>query len=141
MTTNRSPWSYTPTSISFRPTVFYELDSTDTLKPWTSGPGTFVDLLIERAGGHNVGASLQDPWAQISLEQLVFLNPSIIILGDSIWGTTVESVNERPGWESLEAVKNDRIHPFDDNLVSRPGPRLMDGLEQLAKLFHPELFE
>jgi len=128
-------------SVTERPFVFYELDGTDPLAPWTSGPGTFVDLLIDRAGGNNAGAVLQEPWAQISLEQLVVSNPSVIILGDSMWGVTVESVKARTGWESLEAVKNDRIHPFDDNLVSRPGPRLVDGLEQMAKLLHPELFE
>jgi iron complex transport system substrate-binding protein len=128
-------------AVSSRPSVFYELDSTDPLKPWTSGPGTFVDLLIGRAGGENIGAVLQDPWAQLSLEQLVVSNPSIIILGDSMWGVTVEAVKARSGWESLEAVKSGRIYPFDDNLVSRPGPRLVDGLEGLVKLLHPELFD
>lgn len=128
-------------SITERPFVFYELDSTDPLAPWTSGPGTFVDLLIDRAGGRNSGAVLQEPWAQISLEQLVVSNPSVIILGDSMWGVTVESVKARTGWDSLDGVTNDRIYPFDDNLVSRPGPRLVDGLEQMAKLLHPDLFE
>jgi iron complex transport system substrate-binding protein len=58
-----------------------------------------------------------------------------------MWGVTPESVAARAGWESIDAVKNDQIFPFDDNLVSRPGPRLVDGLEQLAKLLHPDLFE
>ena len=48
---------------------------------------------------------------------------------------------QRPGWKALTAVKNGQIFPFDDNLVSRPGPRLVDGLEALAKLLHPELFK
>ena len=64
-----------------------------------------------------------------------------IILGDSMWGVTVESVGLRPGWEKLSAVKNGQVFPFDDNLVSRPGPRLVDGLEALAKLLRPGLFE
>lgn len=127
--------------ISARPSVFYEIDASDASKPYTYGPGTFGDLLIERAGGFNVGSELSDPYPQISLEQLVVSNPSIIVLGDSIWGITPESVKERPGWETIEAVKSGNIFPFDDNFVSRPGPRLVDGLEQLAKLLHPGLFE
>jgi iron complex transport system substrate-binding protein len=58
-----------------------------------------------------------------------------------MWGITPEAVKARAGWENIAAVQEDRIFPFDDNLVSRPGPRLVDGLEQLAKLLHPELFE
>ena len=119
------------------PTVYYELDATDPTKPYTAGPGTFVDLLIARAGGVNVGKSLTSQWAQISLEQLVVSNPSIIILGDSAYGTSADSVKQRAGWSSLAAVQNGQIYPFDDNLVSRPGPRLVDGLEALVKLLHP----
>lgn len=127
--------------LSSRPTVFYEIDATDPGKPYTYGPGTFGDLLIQRAGGFNVGSSLKDPYPQISLEEIVVDNPSIILLGDSMWGTTSEAVMARPGWDVIDAVKNSRIFPFDDNLVSRPGPRLVDGLEQLAKLLHPGVFQ
>jgi iron complex transport system substrate-binding protein len=123
--------------LNYAPTVYYELDATDPTKPYTAGPGTFVDLLITRAGGVNVGKSLTSQWAQISLEQLVVSNPTIIILGDSAYGTTVDLVKQRPGWTGLAAIKNGQIYPFDDNLVSRPGPRLVDGLEALAKLLHP----
>ncbi|HEU0292952.1 MAG TPA: cobalamin-binding protein [Anaerolineales bacterium] len=125
---------------SSRVSVFYELDSTDPAKPFTAGKGTFITLLIERAGGHNIAADLDD-YPQMSLEQIVAADPAMIILGDSMWGITPEMVAARPGWENLNAVKNGQVVPFDDNLVSRPGPRLVDGLEQLAKLLHPELFE
>lgn len=128
-------------TLSERPLVFYELDSTDPAKPYTAGRGTFIDLLIQRAGGENFGGRLEGQWAQVSLEQLVVADPDLILLGDAMFGTTVESVKARPGWEVLSAVQNDRIYPFDDNLVSRPGPRLVDGLEALAKLLHPEVFE
>jgi iron complex transport system substrate-binding protein len=127
--------------LSFRPSVFYEIDATDPSKPWTYGPNTFGDLLISRAGGFNVGNIASDPYPQLSLEQIVTANPSVIILGDAIWGVTPESVLERPGWESIEAVKSNNIFPIDDNLISRPGPRLVDGLEQLANLLHPGLVE
>ena len=128
---------------SARPTVFYEIDATDASKPYSYGPGTFGDLLISRAGGENLVtlAGITDAYPQVSLEQLVATNPMFIVLGDSMWGVTVESVQARPGWEGLDAVENDRIFAFDDNLVSRPGPRLVDGLEELAKLLHPDLFK
>ena len=128
------------TPLSARPSVFYEIDATDPAKPYTYGPGTFGDLLIARAGGFNIGNELTDPYPQISLEQIVVSNPSIILLGDSMWGVTAESVVARPGWETIEAVKSNQIFPIDDNLISRPGPRLVDGLEQLAKLLHPDVF-
>jgi len=127
--------------LSSRISVFYEIDASDASKPYTYGPGTFGDLLIARAGGFNIGSSLTDPYPQISLEQVVAANPSVIVLGDSMWGVTSESVKDRAGWESIAAVQNDQIFGFDDNLISRPGPRLVDGLEQLAKLLRPGLFE
>jgi iron complex transport system substrate-binding protein len=128
-------------SLNDRPTVYYELDATDPAKPYTAGPGTFVDLLISRAGGTNIGRDLTSQWAQISLEQVLVANPAVIILGDSAYGTTAETVKQRAGWAGLDAVQSGQIHPFDDNLVSRPGPRLVDGLEALAKLLHPEAFK
>ena len=127
--------------LSFRPSVFYEIDASDPTKPWTYGPGTFGDLLIERAGGFNIGNAATDQYPQLSLEQIVSDNPSVIILGDAIWGVTPESVTERAGWESIEAVKSNNIFPIDDNLISRPGPRLVDGLEQLARILHAGVFE
>ena len=127
--------------ISARPNAFYEIDASDPSKPYTYGPGTFGDLLITRAGGANVGSVSTDAYPQLSLEQIVVENPSIIVLGDSMWGVTPESVLERAGWESIEAVKSEQIFPIDDNLISRPGPRLVDGLEALAKILHPGVFE
>ena len=124
--------------VTEKPVVFYELDGTDPNAPWTSGPGTFVDLLVSKAGGTNLGNLLESSWAQISVENLVTEDPDVIVLGDAVWGgVTPEAVAARAGWESLSAVKNDKIFPFDDNLISRPGPRMVDGLEQLAKLLHP----
>ena len=128
---------------SFLPIVFYELDSTDPAKPYSIGPNTFADLLISRAGGLNLttAAGIKDSYPQVSVEQIVSTDPDMILLGDSMWGVSVESVGQRPGWEKLEAVTANQVYAFDDNLVSRPGPRLVDGLEALAKLLHPELFK
>jgi len=129
--------------LSYRPSVFYEVDATDPSKPYSVGPGTFVHLLINRAGGANAVelAGITDPYPQVSLEQLVIAPPDVIILGDSMWGTTAEAVAARPGWDTLKAVIDGKIFAFDDNLVSRPGPRLVDGLEALAMLLHPEAFK
>ena len=124
-----------------KPKVFYELDATDPTKPFTPGPGTFVDMLITQAGGQNIGGSLKSQWAQISAEELVAQNPDIILLGDAAYGVSVESVGQRAGWADLAAIKNKAVFTFDDNLVSRPGPRLVDGLETIARLLHPELFK
>ena len=125
--------------LSSRPGVFYELDATDPAKPFTAGKGTFIDQLIERAGGFNIASDLED-YPQMSLEQVVAADPAFIILGDARYGVTPESIAQRPGWENLSAVKNGQVFPFNDDLVSRPGPRLVDALEEFAKLLRPELF-
>jgi len=127
-------------TITEKPSAFYELDATDPAKPYTAGKGAFITTLIERAGGTNIAGDV-DGYPQFSLEQVVADNPSFIILGDAAYGITAESVAKRPGWDGLAAVKNNQVVPFDDNLASRPGPRLVDGLEALAKLLHPELFK
>jgi iron complex transport system substrate-binding protein len=126
--------------ISSRPGVFYELDATDPAKPYTAGKGTFITQLIERAGGHNIASDL-DGYPQMSLEQVVAADPAFIVLGDARYGVTPESIAQRPGWENLSAVKNGNVVPFNDDLVSRPGPRLVDALEELARLLRPELFQ
>lgn len=126
--------------LSSRISVFYELDATDPAKPYTAGKGTFITLLIERAGGYNIAADI-DGYPQLSLEQVVAADPMFIILGDARYGVTLESIAQRPGWENLSAVKNGNVVPFNDDLVSRPGPRLVDALEELAKLLRPELFQ
>ncbi|MCB8965842.1 MAG: ABC transporter substrate-binding protein [Ardenticatenaceae bacterium] len=124
------------------PLVFYELDSTEVNAPWTSGPGTFVDTLITMSGGENVGGVLEGAWAQISIEELITQDPDIIILGDYTWGgVTPDAVAARDSWASLTAVQNGSVFTFDDNWVSRPGPRMVDGLEAMAQLLHPDLFE
>jgi iron complex transport system substrate-binding protein len=98
--------------------------------------------MLSLAGGANAGNIASSDYAQLSLEQLVAQNPDIIILGSATFGgQTPELVAARPGWGDIKAVKDNAVYTFDDNLVSRPGPRVVDGLEQLAKLIHPELFK
>ena len=128
-------------NVEDKPTVYYELDATDVAKPYTPGPNTFYTSLIEIAGGENIGEKLEFEWAQISLEQLLIEDPDLILLGNAMWGVTPESVAKRAGWGSLTAVANGIVLPFDDNLIARIGPRQVDGLEALAKIFHPDLFK
>jgi iron complex transport system substrate-binding protein len=128
-------------SVSERPSVFYELDATDPSNPWTAGSGTFIDYIINQAGGTNAASALQGDYAQISSEQLIAVNPDVILLADAPYGTTAESVAGRPGWEGITAVQENALYPVDPNIMSVPGPRLVDALEVTAKLLHPELFK
>ncbi len=126
-------------SANTTPTVFYELDAFNPLLPWTAGSGTFVDILITLAAGENI-ASAVEGWTTFSLEDLITSDPDMIILGDYPW-VSPEDVMAREGWGTLRAVQNGSIYPINVDLVSRPGPRIFDGLEELAKIIHPELFE
>jgi len=123
------------------PSVFYELDGTDPANPWTTGSGTFIDYIITQAGGVNAAAALEGDYAQISTEELIAQNPDIILLADALYGTTPESVAGRAGWEAIAAVQNNAIYPIDPSIMSVPGPRLVDGLEEVAHILHPDLFK
>jgi iron complex transport system substrate-binding protein len=122
-------------------TVFYEVDGTDPTAPWTTGTGTFQDVLIGMAGGANVAADIQG-WGQMSLEELVTRDPEVVIFGEGPWvPTTEESLGERAGWGDISAVQQERVYGIDTNWVDRPGPRLVQALERMAAMIHPELFE
>ncbi|MBC8503512.1 MAG: ABC transporter substrate-binding protein [Anaerolineales bacterium] len=127
--------------ISYAPSVFYELDATDPSNPWTTGSGTFIDYIIAMAGGSNAASALEGEYTQISAEELISVNPQIILLADAIYGITVEDVAGRPGWDVIIAVQNNAIYPIDPNMMSVPGPRLVDALEETAKILHPDVFE
>ena len=121
-----------------RPRVYYELDS----KLYTAGPGSFVHDLIQRAGGENIAASAASQYPQLSQEVILQSDPEVIILADvgQYGGESPESVAARPGWQTVSAVKSGRIVPINPDLTTRAGPRLVDGLEQIARALHPELF-
>ncbi len=125
-----------------RARVFYVFDATDPTKPWTAGPGSFVDYLIQLAGGDNIAADAPGAWVQFSMEVLVALDPEIILV-DSMHGTAViapEVLQELPGWTDTTAVREDRIYVTDGDLINRTGPRIVQGLEQMAAFIHPERF-
>ncbi len=118
-----------------RPRVFFEL-SPDL---YTAGPGSYIDELITRAGGENVAASAAEMWPQLSAEALVSANPDVILLADHEAGITAEHVAARPGWQDMNAVARGRIVLLESDLVARPGPRVVDGLEAIAAALHPDL--
>lgn len=126
-----------------RPRVYYEVDATDGVRPFTVGPASFIHELLDLAGGENVAAAAIGMWPQLSLEQVLKADPEIIILGDAVAVNnpqTPEMVMRRPGWDRLTAVRRRAIFIVNGNVVSRPGPRIAEGLEALARIIHPERF-
>ena len=121
-----------------RPTVYYEVDATDPNAPWTTGAGTFQQVLIETAGGKNIFADLEG-WVQVGLEEIIARDPEIMIFaaGPRV-PTTLESVAERSGWEGITAVSSGKVYGIDTNWTDRAGPRLVDALEAMATLLHPD---
>lgn len=122
-----------------RPTVFYVIDVSEPSKPWTAGEGSFVDALIDLAGGENMAATV-DQWAQFSLEVLVSTDPELIIVDASHGEALIPDFGSLTGWKEMSAVKSGEIYFIDGDLTSRPGPRIVDGLEEMARIIHPELF-
>ena len=105
---------------------------------FTAGTGTLLDDLILTAGGRNV---VTEPgYVGYSLEQLVIDDPQVYLatLGSM---SDPSALAERPGYDGLSAVKSGRVAVLEDNLVSRPGPRIIQGIEQIAAALHPDLFE
>lgn len=118
-----------------KPRVFYELDATQ--KIYTAADKSFLAEMISLAGGTPITTGSTTNF-EISLEKLVTADPELILLGDAAYGTTVDSVKQRNGWATMTAVKSGAIRPIDDIVVSRPGPRLVDGLRALALAIHPD---
>ena len=124
-----------------KPLVYYEIDASDPARPWIPGPHSFLGELIELAGGSNLGDAGSAPYFQVSIEEIVSRDPDCILLGSAARGLAgPEIVAARPGWSSLSAVKRGAVHALDDDIVSRPGPRVALALETIARLIHPELF-
>ena len=116
-----------------RPRVFYIVWH-DPL--WTAGSETFIHELIEKAGGINICQNVTG-YATVSIEEVVARNPEVIVASEWSfeWAQNVTSLN------STDARQNGRVYQGNDDLVQRPGPRLVDGLEWFAYFIHPEIFE
>ncbi len=108
---------------------------------WTYGPGSFGDDLIGLAGGINVAANTSSEYPEVTNEFVIAQDPEVIVYTSGVMSTTTkDSITSRPGWENITAVQTDSIYSIDDNLLSRYGPRVVDGLEELAAILHPALF-
>jgi len=126
-------------SESERPIVFYELYPSPIM---TAGPGTFIDEIIWMAGGLNLAHDAESSYPEYSQEMIIAKNPDIILY--SHHGTAKdnpEQIINRPGWQNVKAIKNGKVFYIDGNIIQRTTPRLIDALEQIAKIIHPELFE
>lgn len=119
-----------------KPRVWLELSS----DLFTAGKNTFLNELVTKAGGLNISSDLEG-WAQYTGDQVISKNPQIILFtyGQSE-KNAIQAIKGRPGWEKIEAVKNDRIIGLANDIISRPGPRIIDGLELIAKSLFPDKF-
>ena len=125
-------------SAKHRPRVFFQIG----VSPIVSvGTPTFIHELIVLAGGTNTAAG-PVPYPRFSREQVLALSPEVIIITSMARSTVFEKVKaEWEKWPDIPAVRNRRIFIEDSNFFDRPTPRLLDGLELLIRLIHPELFE
>jgi len=119
-----------------RPRVFYETGDTPSI--FGIADNSVYAQMIELAGGTPITTGSATNW-EMSIEKLVAADPELIILGDAAYGVTAAAVAKRPGWAGLTAVKTKAIKPIDDIIVTRPGPRLVDGLRLLVAAIHPEV--
>jgi iron complex transport system substrate-binding protein len=111
--------------------------------PYAFGGGSFGDQMIAVAGGTNIfaGDTANGGYPQVSDEAIIAANPQVIVLTeDPAYGGDPSAVAQRPGWSVIRAVKNGRIYTINPDLVQRPGPRIVQGLQQLARDLHPDLF-
>jgi len=118
-----------------RPTVFYEV--------WypgisTAGEDTFIDEMITLAGGKNLAWGISR-WTDIQEEEVLARNPDIIVHGYP--DGPPEDFAQREGWNVITAIQEDKIHFINPDITSRTGPRVVDAVEEMARAFHPDLFE
>ncbi len=122
------------------PRVFYEVGLFEG-QIYTAGEDSFLASLIELAGGDPITGDAVT--TSIAEEDLIAADPEVILLGDGAYDTTItrDTVVARPGWAALSAVEHDRISVVtEDVVITRPGPRVTDGLAALARAIHPEIF-
>lgn len=103
---------------------------------YTVGRKYWIDDMVRIAGGDNIFSQYFEGGAMVEIEWVILLNPEIIIAGD--W--SFEWAKDEPLLKDTEARINDRVYQSDDDLVHRPGPRLVKGLEWFAHFIHPEIF-
>jgi iron complex transport system substrate-binding protein len=122
------------TAIGERPRVFYQIGSEPEI--YAPARDSFIADMVTLAGGEPITTTDPAVFA-ISVERLIDLDPEVIVLGDAAYGVCPAQVVQRPGWGSMTAVREGAIRPVDDVIITRPGPRLAEGLAALALAIHP----
>jgi len=110
--------------------VYYEVWNAPYM---TAGQDSFITDIIEAAGANNPFALIPEPYPMLSEESLIATAPNVILIPASN-GTTVDEVKNRNGWSAIPAVANNKVYIVDDNLFSRPGPRVGQAVQELADL-------
>jgi iron complex transport system substrate-binding protein len=118
-----------------RPRVFYIVWGGEGSALWTAGSGTFIHELIEKAGGVNICQNITG-YTTISIEDVLARDPEIIITSELSYDWALNATE----LASTNASQSGRIYTCDDNLVQRPGPRLVEGLEWFAHYIQPDIF-
>lgn len=120
-----------------KPRVFFQIDAEPL---FSAGNNTFIHELIELAGGINIAAG-RDSYPRYSWEDILVMQPEIVLISSMAGGLSPEYlVKSWRKWDQLSAVKNEQVFVVDAELFDRPTPRLIDGLETIAEIIHPELF-
>ena len=116
------------------------VESSDEPQIYTAGKGTFMNEMLEMIHAENVAADVND-WYPIEAEQIIAKNPDVIVVAYNYVPNILTKIPQRPGFETITAVKNKAIVQVDESTTSRQGPRLADGFEELAKAVYPEAFK
>jgi iron complex transport system substrate-binding protein len=107
------------------------------LKPIVAiGPGTFLDEMITLSNGESIAHSATTAYPLLSREEILRRQPDVIIATNDIIRSTDEILSMYPEWKTLSAIQNKRVRIVDASVVSRPGPRIVDGLEAVVKAIH-----
>ena len=123
-----------------QPRTFYEVGVFEG-SIYTAGKDSFLASLISLAGGKPIVGDAAS--TAIQLEDLISADPELILLGDAAYDPTITpaTVAARSGWSAMTAVKDGHVAVVaDDVVITRPGPRIVDGLEALARAIHPDRF-
>ncbi len=119
-----------------RPQVFFQIDAQPV---FSAGSDTFLHQLLIRSGADNLAAD-RTGYPRYSWEELLVLKPEVVILASMGGGSSEQELRARwEIWPQIPAVKNQRLYVVDADLFDRPSPRLIDALEHLVGLLHPEL--
>ncbi|WP_042357409.1 ABC transporter substrate-binding protein [Bacillus rubiinfantis] len=106
---------------------------------YTTGKNTFQQEILKTAGVENV-FSKQEGWVKVTEEDVINQNPEIIVTTVNTSNDLVAEIKKRKGWGTLEAIKNNKVYQLDSDVLSRPGPRIGEAVELLAKTAYPEQF-